>query len=83
MDACDFPTLFSALLHKILGDNECGLPYSFMFCYREVADSRSVYVLGVVLGLARDIVECVYGGRVDKCPKLPCAGLNGSGCGGW
>ena len=54
-----------------------------MFCYREVADSRGVYVLGVVLGLVRDIVERVYGGREDKRPKLPCAGLNGSGCGGW
>jgi len=38
---------------------------------RLVLETRSVYVLGVVLGLVRDIVECVYGGRVGKCPVLP------------
>jgi len=38
---------------------------------RLVLETRSVYVMGVVLGLVRDIVECVYGGREDKCPKLP------------
>jgi len=27
--------------------------------------------LGVVLGLVRDIVECVYGNREGKCPELP------------
>jgi len=38
---------------------------------RLVLETRSVYVMGVVLGLVRDIVECVYGGRVGKCPVLP------------
>ena len=38
---------------------------------RLVLETRSVYVMSVVLGLVRDIVECVYGGRVDKCPELP------------
>jgi len=38
---------------------------------RLVLETRSVYVMSVVLGLVRDIVECVYGGRVGKCPELP------------
>jgi len=36
-----------------------------------ILETKSVYVMRIVFGLVKDIIECVYGGREDKCPRLP------------